>query len=61
MSNQLEALKLDVRRAEWMAKVLFSNGWLVTDTGCGCCGDGMLVKEAVDWRAAVDAAIAMKR
>lgn len=53
----------DKERLEWCESILFdaagrgNTGWLVTGTGCGCCGDGISIIEGVSFRDAVDAQI----
>lgn len=44
-------------RLDWCISVLMPYGdFLVTDTGCGCCGDRINFKQKTDGRAAIDAA-----
>ena len=50
-----EALRADAERLDWCLSVLFSNGWLTTDDGCGCCGAGKRFDSDVTGRAAIDA------
>lgn len=53
----------DSERLEWCEGILFNaaaggnTGWLVTDTGCGCCGEGVSIMEGVNFRDAIDAQI----
>lgn len=56
---EIEALRADAERLDWCIERLFNadNGWLTTDTGCGCCGEGLRF-EGMTGRAAIDAVIA---
>ena len=55
---EIEALRADVERLDWCLERLFTadSGWLTTDTGCGCCGEGLSF-EGMTGRAAIDAAM----
>jgi hypothetical protein len=65
-TRALEKLALELRaknateskRLDWCIKVLMPyDDFLITDTGCGCCGDRMKFKQKTDGRAAIDAAM----
>jgi len=57
-AREIEALRADAERLDWCMERLFDpdRGYLTTDMGCGCCGDGLRFK-GLDGRAAIDAAI----
>jgi hypothetical protein len=57
-AREIEALRADAERLDWCIERMFNDtyGWLTTDVGCGCCGEGKTY-EGLDGRAAIDAAI----
>ena len=57
-AREIEALRADAKRLDWCMERLFDpdRGYLTTDMGCGCCGDGLRFK-GLDGRSAIDAAI----
>lgn len=57
---EVEALRADAERLDWCIDILFysrpGDSYLVTDAGCGCCGDGKSFNEEISGRNAIDAA-----
>ncbi len=59
--KEIELLRADAKRLDWCISVLHSqrkeDSYLVTDTGCGCCGGGKYFDCSISGRDAIDAAI----
>ena len=62
--KEIEALRRDAKRLDWCISVLHrqykEHSYLVTDAGCGCCGDGRHFGRSIPGRDAIDAAMGDK-
>jgi hypothetical protein len=59
--KEIELLRADAKRLDWCISVLHRQdekySYLVTDAGCGCCGEGKTFVCSISGRDAIDAAI----
>lgn len=59
--KEIELLRADAKRLDWCISVLHrqdeKDSYLVTDAGCGCCGEGKPFDCSISGRDAIDAAI----
>ena len=49
--------KKDTERLDYALSILWNGRYFVTDTGCGCCGDGKFFDENLTGREAIDLAM----